>query len=107
MKPNRLIQKIFAIILLFVFSQKAVVGLYLHNWLHVTNCKQSSQSTGPRVVGTSCNCVDDFSIPFAENPEKVSEIISSLEIELSAPNKFFIPLTSPLFYCLRGPPFSS
>jgi len=106
MKPNRLILKSFAIILLLVFSQKIGAGLYLHNWLHTTNCKQSSP-IGSNVVGYACNCVDDFSMPFAESLEPATQTIPSTEVEFISFHKFLIPLSATFFYSLRGPPFFS
>jgi len=105
MKPNRLIQKIFAIILLFVFSQKAVVGLYLHNWLHVTNSEHSSSNPiAPNVTSYTCNCADDFSMPFTESSACINQTISSPEAEFIGFHKFLVPFTSTFFYSLRGPP---
>src|SRR4030095_14643678 len=104
MKPNQRILKSFAIVLLLVFSQKVGAGLYLHNWLHLKNCKRASHTTGTTVVGYTCTCVDDFSVPFAEVPDKVSQVISSIEIEFSSSHRFLIPLSSPRFFSLRGPP---
>jgi len=107
MKPNRHIQKSFAIILLLLFSQKAGVELYLHNWLHTNNSKQLPQHTpGKNVVSYSCNCLDDFSMPFAENVEPLAQTIFSTEVEFVAFQKFSAPSSSIFFYSLRGPPVS-
>ena len=67
MKLNRLITKSLAIFLLLVFSQKIGVGIYLHNWLHLKNYKQSlPQSEGGVAIKYTCNCIDDFSMPLTE-----------------------------------------
>jgi hypothetical protein len=107
MKRKQHIVKSFAIILLLVFSQKIGIGLYLHNWLHVSNYKQSSQSHGTNVAGYGCTCVDDFSMPFTENLEPVGQTIYPIEVEFVSSHKFLIPLSATLFYSLRGPPFFS
>ncbi|MFI5188215.1 MAG: hypothetical protein ACHQF0_15905 [Chitinophagales bacterium] len=105
MRSGRIIQKSFAIILLLVFAQKSGVELYLHNWLHAGNYKQSLPNA-PRknVVSYSCNCIDDFSMPFAES---TPEIGSSTAI----PHQIFYSLyirsdsfSFLLFNSLRAPP---
>ena len=107
MRSNQLKLKGLAIILLLVFSQKMGAGLYLHNWLHLKNCRQSSQSGSTNVISYTCTCVDDFSMPFAENTEKVSQIVSSIKFDFISSYKFLIPLSSTFFYSLRAPPFVS
>jgi hypothetical protein len=89
---------------LLVFSQKIGGGLYLHNWLHTNTCKQSTQTTGVSVSSYNCSCIDDFSMPFAEDAEKVSQPISVIKPEFSSPDKFLIPPSSTIFYSLRAPP---
>jgi hypothetical protein len=107
MRSNQRKLKVLAVILLLAFSQKIGIGLYLHNWLHVKNSKQSSQPGSVNVVSYNCTCVDDFSMPFAENPEKVSQIIPSIRFEFNPSYKSLIPLSSTFFYSLRGPPLFS
>jgi hypothetical protein len=104
MRPNQRILKSFAIVLLLVFSQKIAGGLYLHNWLHQKNCKQSTHSTGTNVVGYTCTCVEDFSIPFAEAPACFNQPVPSIEVEFIGFHKFLVPYSSSFFYSLRGPP---
>ena len=105
MNPNRLIVKVFAIILLVVFSQKIGVGLFLHNWLHVKNCSQSSSQPGAaNAVNYNCNCIDDFSMPFAE---PVTETISFIAIAHQSFVSFYTqPLSVffPVYNSLRAPP---
>jgi len=103
MKPNQRILKSFAIILLLVFSQKVGAGLYLHNWLHAINFEQSSP-IGSNVVKYSCNCVDDFSMPFAETLDCFDQPITSAEGEFIGFRKFLVPFSPTFFYSLRGPP---
>ncbi|MFI5188588.1 MAG: hypothetical protein ACHQF0_17780 [Chitinophagales bacterium] len=107
MKPNRFIQKSFAIILLLVFAQKSGIELYLHNYLHTTHYKQSIPNTsGKNVVSYPCNCIDDFSMPFADNAEPVIQTIFPKEIEFVVFHKSSALFSSIFFYSLRGPPVS-
>jgi len=103
MRSNRLTIKIFAIILLLVFSQKVGGGLYLHNWLHANNCKET-QSSSTNVTGYNCSCIDDFSMPFAENAEIISQPIPLIKAEFNPVDKFLTPFSSKFFYSLRAPP---
>ena len=107
MKANRVIHRSSAIILLLIFGQKIGVELYLHNCLHTSNSKQFPQHTPVKnVVSYSCNCLDDFSMPFAENVEPLAQTIFSTEVEFIAFQKFSTPSSSIFFYSLRGPPVS-
>ena len=103
MRSNRFIIKIFAVLLLVLFSQKVGAGIYLHNWLHAKSCKKASQNNS-NTVSYNCNCIDDFSMPFAEpvietvsfvtvpHPDFVSSYIASM------PDVFHV------FHSLRAPP---
>ena len=107
MKPNRFIRKSVAIILLLLFAQKIGVELYLHDWLHTNKCHQSLPRTPVKnVVGYSCNCIDDFSMPLAA---PVAEIIISVPIVYQdfvslyvQPVHTFLHVFNPL----RAPPFA-
>jgi hypothetical protein len=107
MRSNRLTVKSFAIILLLLFCQKVGGGLYLHNWLHANACKETSQSTGSTVTGYNCSCIDDFSMPFADNPETIYQRVPLIETEFLHPGISFVPFSSRLFHSLRAPPFFS
>lgn len=107
MKPRRFIRKCFAIILLIVFVQKGGVELYLHNWLHTNNCKQSvPQSQDNNVASRSCNCIDDFSMPFTESLETPKHVIFSSKVESVGFQKCSTPSIHIFFCSLRGPPVS-
>ena len=107
MRSNRPTLKSLAIVLLLVFCQKAGGGLYLHNWLHSNTCKQSTHTAGEVVSGYNCSCIDDFSMPFADNPEKVYQLVSSMEIEFVPSYQSIVPSSSLFFQSLRAPPFAS
>jgi len=108
MKPTRFIQKSFAIILLILFVQKIGVELYLHNWLHTANYRQPSPHIpGNNVVGYSCNCIDDFSMPFTETAEPLSQAIFPTHVEFIALAEFSVSSSSIFYHSLRGPPFSA
>jgi len=105
MKPTRLIKKSFAIILLLVFAQKTGAELYFHNWFHSNKYEKSAPRTPAKnVVGYSCNCIDDFSMPFADNAERPLQIISFIGSELTILHKYFVSSSSAFFFCLRAPP---
>jgi hypothetical protein len=107
MRSNRLTVKSFAIILLLVFCQKVGGGLYLHNWLHAKACTETSQSSGAKVTGYNCSCIDDFSMPFADHAEKVSQPDIAITTEYIPSYQSVIPFSSTFFHSLRAPPFVS
>ena len=107
MRSNRLTLKSFAIILLLLFSQKIGGGLYLHNWLHSNACKQFSHTGGEVVSSYNCSCIDDFSMPFADNPERGYQPVPSLEIEFVSSDQSSVSLASIFFRSLRAPPCAS
>ena len=107
MRSNRSTLKSFTVILLLVFCQKVGGGLYLHNWLHANVCKEKSQSADARVTGYNCSCIEDFSMPFADNPETVYQRVPLIETEFVPSGNSFVPFSSILFHSLRAPPFLS
>jgi len=106
MRSNRLTVKSFAVIILLVFCQKAGGGLYLHNWLHASACKQYTHNA-ETVTGYNCSCIDDFSMPFADNPETVYQRVPLIETEFVLSGNSFVRFSSILFHSLRAPPFFS
>jgi hypothetical protein len=107
MRSNRSTLKSFTVILLLVFCQKVGGGLYLHNWLHANACKQSAHTPGNVVSGYNCCCIDDFSMPFADDAEKISQPIIPIKTEFIASYHSNIPFSSTFFHSLRAPPFVS
>jgi len=107
MRSNGPTVKSLALILLLVFCQKVGGGLYLHNWLHASACKQFNHTTGQVVSSYNCSCIDDFSMPFAENPETVYQPVQSIEREFVPLGNSIVPRSSIFFYSLRAPPFVS
>jgi hypothetical protein len=62
-KPKQFITKFIAFICLLALSQKMGGGLYLHNLFHNKDFKTTGGNT---TVQYSCNCIDDFTMPFTE-----------------------------------------
>jgi len=104
MRSNRVTVKSFAIILLLIFCQKVGGGLYLHNWLHANACKQFNHAGVEVVTGYNCSCIDDFSMPFADNPETVYQRVPSTKTEFTPSENSLVPFSSIFFYSLRAPP---
>jgi len=104
MVSNRPTLKFLALILLLVFCQKVGGGLYLHNWLHANACKQISHSPGQVVSGYNCGCIDDFSMPFADDAERTSQPATAIKTEFIASDNSLIHYSSTFFHSLRAPP---
>jgi len=65
MRYKIFISKCIACFLLLLFTQKIGAGLYLHNYLHASSgAKETSTNNGHSTVNYSCNCIDDFAMPF-------------------------------------------
>ena len=107
MRSNLRILKSLAVILLLVFCQKVGGGLYLHNWLHANACKQISHTGGEVVTGYNCSCIDDFSMPFADNAETTFQLAVPIRSEFITSYNSFVPYSSTFFHSLRAPPFVS
>ena len=103
----RRLNKITAIFLILVFTQKSGLGLYLHNWLH-QNKNHAASNPATRAFNTiqqTCSCIDDTLRPLTGSHDI---------IEIKIPEKYFptfydcyyAPILSPtkIFYGLRGPP---
>ena len=108
MKTRRFILQCASFALLLVFSQKAGAGLFLHNLLHGQDNSRPFEAgdadKGGREISFSCNCIDDFLVPFA-----TAEDITVPEpvIACSAPGAEFVAEISfrPVIIAkLRGPP---
>jgi hypothetical protein len=90
-----------------MISQKMGIELYLHNLLHTKNCSQPSSGL-PHIntVSYSCNCIDDFTMPFTptEVVELPAKLTSYIDITFSYKESFSSILH--LFNSLRAPPVS-
>ena len=104
MRSHRFTVKSFAILLLLVFCQKVGGGLYLHNWLHANACKQFAHTKGEVVSAYNCSCIDDFSMPFAEDAEKLSQPLPSVETEFTPSYISLISFSATFYHSLRAPP---
>lgn len=100
-QPFRL--RLLAFALLLIFSQKAGVGLCLHNIFH-GNVSKSEKHKENKTLSFECSCKDDLSLPFLESslPE-----IATLLIHKAPPFSLqhsWVTAKSQLAFFLRGPP---
>lgn len=93
--------------LLLIFFQQMGAGLFIHNLFHDT--KQTTrvpfeQNESKANVNFTCNCVDDFLMPFVE---------ADVALVLQKPFRYTNPptiyddricFTDLIFFSLRGPP---
>jgi len=105
MRYKTFISKSIAFILLLLFTQKVGAGLYLHNWLHTSGiAKESSSGNDHAPVSYSCNCIDDFAMPFTAG--ETIELVIAVTILATV---FFLyrreDVHATIIYrALRGPP---
>ena len=107
MRLNRQIQNILAILFLLMLGQKMGVGLTLHNIFHSKNYNQSSANTDNNSSNYSCNCIDDFTMPFTETEAVDIPLAPVSYFEFIAFYKVTESYTSDLFTSLRAPPVSA
>jgi hypothetical protein len=96
--------KIAAVFLLLVFTQKAGLRLWMHNWFHESKIGQTRSAPGSENLQLKCDCFDDAMMPLLETPPFI----------VPAPIRQFATLTvarhSPIlsadkvYYSLKGPP---
>ena len=103
------IKKFVSVILIIVLLQKIGGGLFLHNYLHTTNKKEhvTHSQIHLGILNSSCNCIDDFYIPFAEPENKLDTSVSD---KAQIFNSKYVPPISiclRIFNSLRAPPTSS
>ena len=104
MKPKQFITKFLAFICLLVLSQKMGVGLYLHNLLHSKDYKASA--AGNRTAQYSCNCIEDFTMPFTEtNVVELPTVVDS-HFEYTSFYKETILFSFHFYNSLRAPPIA-
>ena len=68
--------RVISFLLMLIFSQKLVLGLWLHNWLHERRSNHSSVAVNNgspvfELQAVRCNCIDDALMPLIKsNPVK-------------------------------------
>ncbi len=93
-----------ALLLLLVFSQKAGLRMWMHNWLHESKSAHSRTTSGPQSLKLKCDCFDDAMMPLLESPpiivpEPVRQF-TTLTINRHSP----ILSADKVYYSLKGPP---
>ena len=107
MRPNSVIKRGLAVLLLLVFFQQMGAGLFVHNLLHdnaTTGQSPVKKNEGDKELSFACSCVDNFVMPFVEAD---SPAITKVVAIHPAPVNGFIeqPCHVSLFFpSLRGPP---
>ena len=103
------IKKLISILLLLVLIQKMGGGLYFHNYFHaIGNIELSDKAqVNASHVNYSCNCIDDFYLPFTE---PAAEPILFHPVSYRSFNSTYIQphsVSERFFNSLRAPPASS
>ena len=101
--------RVISFFLVLIFSQKLVLGLWLHNWLHESRTDRSSVCMNHgaacfELQRIKCNCIEDALMPLIQsNPLNYQghqwHLITLLLIEHSAATSH-----DGLIPALRGPP---
>jgi hypothetical protein len=103
--------RVISFLLILIFTQKLVLGLWVHNWLHEPRSERSwvlvnNGKACPELQPVKCHCIDDALMPLIKsNPFGYQghqrHLVAILLIARSAvfPRDEMIP-------ALRGPPFA-
>jgi hypothetical protein len=64
--------RVISFFLILIFSQKLVLGLWLHNWLHASRTDRSSVCVNHgaacfELQQATCTCIDDALMPFIQS----------------------------------------
>jgi hypothetical protein len=100
------IKRIVSILLLLILIQKMGGGLYFHNFFHVTGNIEVSDKTQMSAghLNYSCNCIDDFYLPFTEPATELTLLAPVSHLSFSS-TCITSHSDSELFFSpLRGPP---
>ena len=106
MLGNRILKNVWVVLLMLVFSQKMGMGLYLHNWLHISKQQHAGTSSpgSGQEVKFACGCINDFTLPFTETPAlqvPVPTISVHIPVAVAIVN---LPVVYKYFRSLRAPP---
>lgn len=105
MRSHPLRMRLLAFCLLLIFSQKAGVGLVLHNLFHGNSGKTAAEKqTESRSIGFDCSCKDDLSMPFLETDSPDFSIYASCVSKGCNANYDALVLPIPDSFFGRGPP---
>jgi hypothetical protein len=103
--------RVISFLLILIFTQKLVLGLWVHNWLHEPRGDRSwvlvkDGKACPEFQPVKCRCIDDALMPLINsNPfgyqEHQRHLVAILLIARSAPFSCDVMIPA-----LRGPPFA-
>ena len=96
--------KIVAMLLLLVFTQKAGLRLWMHNWFHETKTAQVKTTPGAENLQLKCDCFDDAMMPLLESPQFLvpGPIVQYTTLTADRPSP--IISVDKIYYSLKGPP---
>lgn len=103
MRLKNTIRKLFAVLLIVVFSVKAGTGLYLHDSIHSKN-KSCASLPGSTEIKFACSCITDFYLPFTEASHQKINLPSFTYEEHAFSYASSIFLTTIIYHSLRAPP---
>jgi hypothetical protein len=96
--------KIVAILLLLVFTQKAGLRLWMHNWFHEPKTAKNQSAPGSDNFHLKCDCFDDAMMPLLESPVFVVPVPVRQYTTLTVTCQPPIVSADKIYYSLKGPP---
>lgn len=96
--------KIVATFLLLVFTQKAGLRLWMHDWFHESRTAQALSIPHASHVQLKCDCFDDAMMPLLGSSLFTIPLPVRVYATLTAPYQTPILSAEKVFYSLKGPP---
>ena len=96
--------KIVAVLLLLVFTQKAGLRLWMHNWFHESKTAQKQSKSGSEDLQLKCDCFDDAMMPLLESPQFIVPAPIRQYATLTPDRSSPILNADKIYYSLKGPP---
>lgn len=99
--------KLVATVLLLVFTQKAGLRLWMHDWFHETKLAREQTSPTTAHIQLQCDCFDDAMMPLLGSPAFTVPPPVCAYAPLTVAHESPIISADKIYYSLKGPPLAS
>ena len=96
--------KTVAVFLLLVFTQKAGLRLWMHDWFHESRTAKTASAPHAQHIQLKCDCFDDAMMPLLESPVFTVPQPVRTYSTLTATRQSPILSADDIYYSLKGPP---
>src|SRR6185312_11024712 len=96
--------RIVAALLLLVFTQKAGLRLWMHDWFHESRTAQTESVAHASHILLKCDCFDDAIMPLLGCPLFTVPSPVRIYATLAVPSQAPFLSADKIYYSLKGPP---